>query len=244
MMVNQYYESEKPHLEQLLELMGEKEGTISPPSSDPPDLCLQLHGKTIGVEHTRLVVNSLKSQDKEIRQLLSECKTLMSKSYPNDIMIRVEPNSKVPITRKRREKLIPLLVEQVISNVELLENKKSKILIAPCPEIIHIAGYRRPGVLKWTTDSSQRLTGELRDKQILEPITKKASKISKINPTDFDCFWLLIVVEGTVYSDCTGYKNNGISLDVENPFEKVLLLHEEDNWYQEIKFQQTESTVT
>lgn len=235
MVVNQNYEIEKPHLEQLLNLMGEKGGIITEPDSEPPDLCLKLNGKTIGIEHTRLVMNSLKSQDKEIRQLLGECKTLMSKSYPNDIMIRVEPNSKVPITRDRRKKLIPLLVEQVISKVEHLENKKSKILIAPCPEIIHIVGYRRPGVLKWTTDSSQRLIGELKDKQILEPITKKASKVSKKNSTGFDCFWLLIVVEGTVYSDCAGYKNNGISLEVENPFEKVLLLHEADNWYQEIK---------
>lgn len=233
--MNQHYESEKPHLEQLLNLMGEKECPISQPDSDPPDLCLKLHGKTIGVEHTRLIKNSLKSQDEEIRGLLNECKTLMSISYPNDIMIRVEPNSKIPLNKKRQKELVPLLVEQVISKVEQLENKKSKILVDPCPEIIHIAGYRRPGVLKWTTDSSHRWTGELKDEQILEPITKKASKISKINSTDFDCFWLLVVVEGMVYSDCAGYKNNGISLEVENPFEKVLLLHENDNWYQEIK---------
>lgn len=235
MQINQYYESEKPHLEQLLDLMGEKEGTISPPSLEPPDLCLKLYGRTIGVEHTRLIVNSLKSREKEMSELLDDCKTLMSINYENDIMIRVNPNPKIPLTKKRRKELVPLLVEQVISKVEQLGNKKSKILVNPCPEIIHIAGYRRPGVLKWTTDSSVRYTRELKDEQIIEPITKKANRISKINSTDFDSFWLLVVVEGMVYSDCTGYKNNGISLEVENPFEKVLLLHEEDNWYKEIK---------
>lgn len=235
MQVNQYYESEKPHLKQLLELMGHEDGTISLPSSEPPDLCLKLNGKTIGVEHTRLVNNLLKSQDREISKLLTDCKILMSKSYANDIMIRVEANSEAPLTRNRRQALVPLLVEQVISKVEQIGNKKSKILIRPCPEITHIAGYRRPGALKWTTDSNVRYTAELKDEQIIEPIIKKARRIPAINSTEFDSFWLLVVVEGTCYSDCTGYKNNGISLEVENPFEKVLLLHEEDNWYKEIK---------
>ena len=72
---------------------------------------------------------------------------------------------------------VPLDSNSVKVKLSNKKSDKSKILIAPCPEIIHIAGYRRPGVLKWTTDSSQRLTGELKDKQILEPITKKASKI-------------------------------------------------------------------
>lgn len=233
--MNQKFSTEKPHLEQLLNLMSEKKFKITPPMIDPPDLCLKLNKKKIGVEHTRLFTNSLKGHEIEIQKLLTDCRVSMARNISTDIMIRIKPNYKIPLTKKRRLLITPLLVEEVLSKIHTIQDRKSKILENPFPEILHVAGYKRPGILKWTTDSSIRFTGELKDDEIIRPISKKAQIISKIKSHDFDSFWLLVVVEGMTYSDCAGYKNNGISIDGLNPFEKVFLLHEDDNWYEEIK---------
>lgn len=233
------FEEEKEHFEILLENYDSKYNSwkIIKPLQDPPDLIIEKENNFIAIEHTRLHINNKRPQEIEWVNLMKDCQKEVNEYGFSGYVIRIEPNGDNLLRKKRRSIVKSKILDLIQKYHERLGTEKSLVIPNSLPEVNTIKVFRRQTELSIINFGSRNyFTSDLKcSKKIKKIVETKSEKIKNIDFDQFNEIWLLIVLEGKIYSNSPELSNTKILSKKDNKFHRIFLLHLEEKWAQEIE---------
>jgi len=234
--VTEKFNQEKEHLEVLLKQIDYQDWKITKPPSDPPDLIIKKKHDTLAIEHTRLYINNTKAQETEWKNLMLYCQKSIEEIGIANYIVRITPNDECALTKNRRSYIRMEIIKIILENIESVGTEKVLIALNPFPEIKTIKAFKRTGHFLISFDSREWWSNAaVTTNKLIEIVRSKSEKITDIDVQEFRQVWLLVVLEGQIFSDSPKLNRTDIIPNGLNKFDRIFMLHLEDEWFQEIK---------
>lgn len=199
-------------------------------------LILTIKSELLAIEHTRLHINNSKAQEAEWKRLMISCQNKMQERGLLDYIIRIKPNNKFGLTKNRKTLIAKELNKIILGEINRVNHEKITIADNPFPEITSVKAFKRTGPFLITFDSREWWSNAtITAKLLIDIIRKKSNRIAKIDTTNYGQTWLLVVLEGEIFSDSPKLDKTKIIPAHLNKFDKIFLLHLGEKWFQEIK---------
>ena len=222
---------EKNQIKSFLQIANIDYRSLESCKTDPPDLVLvSSENKKIGIEHSMLTVKNgskIKANFKAFDEVIFNSKELYEKSENPIIYVWVDYKKSVDTRKNKSQSLSNELFELVKKNVPNLGRKTYVETEIPNNELPYYTDrikisrhinfklnvWQRPGFVMSSAIPNEILTDKINNKNL--------RLISKSYHQQYNETWLVLIVEGTEWSEFATYKPIDFIIDEKWIFDRI-----------------------